>query len=363
MAEPPLPNIPPRKPTTAPMAMIAEPVHGSSEPAVRSFVQDLITLSSIGCTYGSPPAALRPRGRRRGHVHRRRGGLLRRPAVALAGRRRARARARRGAVRAARPTRGTHMPPARRSCRRPARRCGPSTTLRADVDAVAGRRRRPPRPRRPARRSPSIPVTPLVGAFRRAHPGVVVRLAHPDGTDELLGAGALGRQRARHHRAARARRAASSRRPLLRQELVAVLPPGVGRPGSPATPADLAARPMVTMPVGTSTRDALDAALAGAGADRRPRSRPTSARRSARSCSPAPAPPCCRARWPRSSPPRARSSSPLDPPLWRDIGIVHRTPRLSPPPAPSSTCVDRRTPRIARSRPDLPTGRGDRPLE
>src|SRR5215218_54563 len=31
------------------------------------------------------------------------------------------------------------------------------------------------------------PVTPLVGAFRRAHPGVVVRLAHPEGKDELLG--------------------------------------------------------------------------------------------------------------------------------------------------------------------------------
>src|SRR6476659_7876744 len=30
------------------------------------------------------------------------------------------------------------------------------------------------------------PVTPLVGAFRRTHPGVVVRLAHPDDTGELL---------------------------------------------------------------------------------------------------------------------------------------------------------------------------------
>ena len=30
------------------------------------------------------------------------------------------------------------------------------------------------------------PVSPLVGAFRTAHPGVVVRLAHPDGTADLV---------------------------------------------------------------------------------------------------------------------------------------------------------------------------------
>src|SRR4051794_11723515 len=69
------------------------------------------------------------------------------------------------------------------------------------------------------------PVPPLVGAFRRAHPGVVVRLAHPDDTGELLdrvrsGASELGITEL----PVAAERIVS--RPLLRQELVAVLPPG-----------------------------------------------------------------------------------------------------------------------------------------
>src|SRR3954453_11856060 len=69
------------------------------------------------------------------------------------------------------------------------------------------------------------PVTPLVGAFRRAHPGVVVRLAHPENTEELVrlirsGASELGITELP------VTAAGIRARPLGRQELVAILPPG-----------------------------------------------------------------------------------------------------------------------------------------
>ena len=76
-------------------------------------------------------------------------------------------------------------------------------------------------------------MTPLVGAFRRAYPGVAVRLAHPDDTGELLarvrsGASELGITEL----PVRAERIVS--RDLLRQELVAVLPPGTSAPARTA---------------------------------------------------------------------------------------------------------------------------------
>ncbi|MCU1396593.1 MAG: transcriptional regulator [Ilumatobacteraceae bacterium] len=113
----------------------------------------------------------------------------------------------------------------------------------------------------------SDPVTPLVGAFRVAHPHVTVRLAHPDGTADLVrsvlrGASELGITVAGapetnddDHLTVH---------PLGRQEIVAVLPPGSkARATLPASA--LAALPLVTNPVGTSTRALLDSVLEAAG--------------------------------------------------------------------------------------------------
>jgi LysR family carnitine catabolism transcriptional activator len=172
------------------------------------------------------------------------------------------------------------------------------------------------------------PVTPLVGQFRRAHPGVVVRLAHPDSTGELLdrvrsGDSELGiTELPVHHDRILSR-------PLLRQELVAVLPPGSAAPDR-LDAAALAARPMITMPVGTSTRDALDAALAGSGArietavetDQREAIGPLVLAGAGASLLPRPMADAVAA--------QGAVVAPLDPPLWREIGIVHRTGPLSP---------------------------------
>jgi LysR family carnitine catabolism transcriptional activator len=172
------------------------------------------------------------------------------------------------------------------------------------------------------------PVTPLVGAFRRAHPGVVVRLAHPDDTDELLrrvrsGASEVGITEL----PVTAERIVSRR--LLRQELVAVLPPGTPTPRRLGA-AQLAARPLVTMPAGTSTRDAIDAALAGSGArlqaavetDQREAIGPLVLAGAGAAVLPRPMAEVVGA--------QGGVVVRLDPPLWREIGIVHRDAPLSP---------------------------------
>ncbi len=172
------------------------------------------------------------------------------------------------------------------------------------------------------------PVTPLVGAFRRAHPGVVVRLAHPDDTGELLdrvrsGASELGITEL----PVRAERIVS--RDLLRQELVAVLPPGTPAPARMRA-AELAARPMITMPVGTSTRDALDAALGRSGrhvttaveTDQREAIGPLVLAGAGAAVLPRPMAEIVAG--------QGGVVVPLDPPLWRRIGVVHRDAPLSP---------------------------------
>jgi LysR family carnitine catabolism transcriptional activator len=172
------------------------------------------------------------------------------------------------------------------------------------------------------------PVTPLVGAFRRAHPGVVVRLAHPDDTDELLARVRSGDSEVGiTELPVRDDRVVS--RTLLRQELVAVLPPGTSAPERLDAVA-LAARPMVTMPVGTSTRDALDAALAGSGAriqtavetDQREAIGPLVLAGAGAALLPRPMADVVAG--------QGAVVAALDPPLWRRIGVVHRDGPLSP---------------------------------
>jgi LysR family transcriptional regulator, carnitine catabolism transcriptional activator len=200
-------------------------------------------------------------------------------------------------------------------------------TLRANVDAVAG----VTAGRLDLVALPSLavdPVTPLVGAFRAAHQGVTVRLAHPDDTSDLIDLVRCGDSEVGITELPISAADLASRR-LGRQELVAIFPPGSPRRGRRDL-TELTQHPLVTQPAGTSTRDALDAAfsalglsirvavetdqreaivplvLAGAGVGVVPRPMATVAQR------------------------QGAVTSPLQPALWRQLGLVHRNATLSP---------------------------------
>jgi DNA-binding transcriptional LysR family regulator len=172
------------------------------------------------------------------------------------------------------------------------------------------------------------PITPLVGAFRTAHPGVTVRLAHPEDTTELVelvrsGTSEVGVTEL----PVAAERIATIA--LGRQELVAILPPGSPRPRRLEL-ATLARRPLVTQRPGTSTRDALDAALATAGAeatvavetDQREAIVPLVLAGAGVAVVPRPMAVLARR--------DGAVLAPLWPPLWRELGLIHRDAPLSP---------------------------------
>jgi len=110
------------------------------------------------------------------------------------------------------------------------------------------------------------PTSALIGAFRSAHPGVVVRVSEPEDADRV---------------AERVREGASeigvtelpidatslTEHVLERQEFVALVPRRLADHLGSAriTLARLADQPLVTSPVGTSTRRQLDEAMAAAG--------------------------------------------------------------------------------------------------
>jgi DNA-binding transcriptional LysR family regulator len=108
------------------------------------------------------------------------------------------------------------------------------------------------------------PVARLVGAFRVAYPRVTVRLAEPEGWAEVIERLEDGRSEvgltelpAAGHRL--------QTRPLTEQDVLAVLPPGSPEPPNGILPVrQLAGVPLVTTPVGTSSRALVDAALARA---------------------------------------------------------------------------------------------------
>jgi LysR family transcriptional regulator, carnitine catabolism transcriptional activator len=110
------------------------------------------------------------------------------------------------------------------------------------------------------------PVAAMVGAFRTRHPGVVVRLAHPDGTDDLLRLVRAGDSEVGITESPPAGVSIDGLtvRSLGRQELVVVLPPDseVGQTISADELADIA---IVAQPKGTSTRSLLDGVLAAVG--------------------------------------------------------------------------------------------------
>ncbi len=108
------------------------------------------------------------------------------------------------------------------------------------------------------------PLAALVGAFRVAHPGVVVRIAEPEDASAVEERVADGRSELGLAELP-PRRDDLVAIKLARQEIVAVCPPGTKLPAPGRLPvAALAGMPLVTTPPGTSTRDLLDRALAAA---------------------------------------------------------------------------------------------------
>jgi DNA-binding transcriptional LysR family regulator len=105
------------------------------------------------------------------------------------------------------------------------------------------------------------PVAGLLGQFRQAYPGVTVRLAHPDGAAEVIERLRSGESELGITELPAPEPFVSV--PLGRQEYYAVRPPG-----SPTRRrnelAALALEPVITTPLGTSTRRLLDDALAAA---------------------------------------------------------------------------------------------------
>jgi DNA-binding transcriptional LysR family regulator len=108
------------------------------------------------------------------------------------------------------------------------------------------------------------PLATLIGRFRVAHPGIVVRIAEPEDArdvEERVAAGEseLGLAELPPRRDDLVTIA------LARQEIVAVCPPGTRLAASGRLPlARLAEMPLIATPPGTSTRDLLDHALASA---------------------------------------------------------------------------------------------------
>ena len=108
------------------------------------------------------------------------------------------------------------------------------------------------------------PLPVLVGAFRRAHPGVTVEIREAESTEEAARLVAEGTSEVGivHLPVARGRLVATA---LGSQELRFVLPPGAGAARRPVSAATLRSVPLVVTPRGTSTRELLEQALAAAG--------------------------------------------------------------------------------------------------
>jgi len=107
------------------------------------------------------------------------------------------------------------------------------------------------------------PLASLVGGFRRRYPGVTVRLAHPEGTEDLLRAVRDGDSEIGvTETPAQAEGLAVV--PLGRQEIVVAFPPGTAR-REVLRAEDLAEYPIIAMPIGTSMRALLDQMLDAAG--------------------------------------------------------------------------------------------------
>ncbi len=108
------------------------------------------------------------------------------------------------------------------------------------------------------------PVARFVGEFRLRHPGVVVRLTQPEGLVDLLaelrsGASEVG------FTELPVRGDGLESFEIGRHDYVALLPPGFVERGTKVSVKKLAGLPLITTPVGTSSRRLLDEALSDAG--------------------------------------------------------------------------------------------------
>jgi DNA-binding transcriptional LysR family regulator len=200
-------------------------------------------------------------------------------------------------------------------------------TVRAEVDAVAGIAAG----HLDLVTLPTLavdPVTPLVGAFRTAHPDVTVRLAHPESVAALVESVRSGESEVGITELpvdeARLRAV-----PLGRQELVAILPPGTDAPQRISVSA-LGRHSLVTLPAGTSTRNMLDVAFESAGTqptiavetDQREAVMPLVLAGAGAAVVPAPMAELARL--------QGAVVAHLRPALWRELGLVHRDATLSP---------------------------------
>ena len=111
------------------------------------------------------------------------------------------------------------------------------------------------------------PLGRLVGGFRKAHPGIAVHIAAPEGDGAVIAMVLDGRSEIGLTELHRGRDELVSVS-LERQEIVAVCPPRTRLATAGRLPVGrLRGMPLVTTPPGTSTRDLLDRALASAGVE------------------------------------------------------------------------------------------------
>lgn len=111
----------------------------------------------------------------------------------------------------------------------------------------------------------SAPVAGLIGAFRRHHPGVMVRLQEPEDAESIVVGVATGSSEVGCTDVEPTHRELDSVE-LEPQIYQAILPPGSTLQRQTVIGiAELASMPLITTPVGTSTRRLLDEALAQAG--------------------------------------------------------------------------------------------------
>lgn len=107
------------------------------------------------------------------------------------------------------------------------------------------------------------PLVDLVGRFRRAHPGILVRISEPEDAEAVAGNVRSGAAELGFGDTPVDDPAVTSDH-LGQQALLAVFPPGTEIDGTRAvTTARLASFPLITTPMGTSSRRLLAAALRG----------------------------------------------------------------------------------------------------
>ncbi|HYI63222.1 MAG TPA: LysR family transcriptional regulator [Acidimicrobiales bacterium] len=177
------------------------------------------------------------------------------------------------------------------------------------------------------------PLADLVGRFRAASPGVVVRISAPDARSAVLdqvhsGQAELGLAEVTGDEAVLA---GLDTRPVASQEVLLVAPPGTRLARTRRVPRRrLGELDLVSTPVGTSTRGLLDDAAAAAGVE--PRVVVETAHREALAPLVVAGAGAALLAAPQARQAEAGGAvvARLDPPLRRHVGFVHRTGALSP---------------------------------